>query len=190
MVDIVGRDSSVCIATRYRLDGPGIESRWGGARSSVPAQTGPGTQPASYTMRTRSFPGVKQPGRGVDCPPPSSVEVKERVGLYLHSPSGPSLPIQGRTLFYCWCGPNHSLHRLTYATEVLSACIWRWTLFFWAHSLFWRLKLIHIYHSYRYYWLTTGRDFDYSLSDCAGHIFDHGTQVSMVSNSNIQYTNK
>jgi hypothetical protein len=25
----VGRDSSVGIATRYRLDGPGIESRWG-----------------------------------------------------------------------------------------------------------------------------------------------------------------
>jgi len=24
------RDSSVGIATRYRLDGPGIESRWGG----------------------------------------------------------------------------------------------------------------------------------------------------------------
>ena len=26
----MGRDSSVGIATRYRLDGPGIESRWGG----------------------------------------------------------------------------------------------------------------------------------------------------------------
>ena len=25
----VGRDSVVGIATRYRLDGPGIESRWG-----------------------------------------------------------------------------------------------------------------------------------------------------------------
>jgi hypothetical protein len=25
----VGLDSSVCIATRYWLDGPGIESRWG-----------------------------------------------------------------------------------------------------------------------------------------------------------------
>ena len=27
-----GRDSSVGIATRYGLDGPGIESRWGGGR--------------------------------------------------------------------------------------------------------------------------------------------------------------
>ena len=25
----MGRDSSVCIATRYGLDGPGIESQWG-----------------------------------------------------------------------------------------------------------------------------------------------------------------
>ena len=31
----VGRDSSVGIATRYGLDGPGIESRWG-ARFSAP----------------------------------------------------------------------------------------------------------------------------------------------------------
>jgi len=29
-------------------------------------------------------------GHGVDHPPPSSAEVKERVALYLYSPSGPS----------------------------------------------------------------------------------------------------
>jgi len=60
-----GRDSAVCIATGYELDGPGIESRWG-ARFSVPVQTGPGAHPASYTMGTGSFPGVKRPGFGVD----------------------------------------------------------------------------------------------------------------------------
>ena len=32
----MGRDSAVDIATRYGLDGPGIESRWG-ARFSAPA---------------------------------------------------------------------------------------------------------------------------------------------------------
>ena len=37
----MGRDSSVGIATRYGLGGPGIESRWG-ARFSTPVQTGPG----------------------------------------------------------------------------------------------------------------------------------------------------
>jgi hypothetical protein len=51
----------------------------GEARFSAHAQTGPGVNPASYTMGTGSFPGVKRPGRGVDYPPPSSAEVKERV---------------------------------------------------------------------------------------------------------------
>jgi hypothetical protein len=40
-----------------------------GARFSAHVQTGPGAQPASYTMGTGSFPGVKRPGRGVDHPP-------------------------------------------------------------------------------------------------------------------------
>jgi hypothetical protein len=34
--------------------------------------------------------GVKWPGREADHSPPSSAEVKERVELYLHSPSTPS----------------------------------------------------------------------------------------------------
>jgi hypothetical protein len=59
--------SSVGIATRYGLDGPGIES--GGGRFSTPVPTGPGAHPASYTMGTGSFQWVKRPGRGVDHPP-------------------------------------------------------------------------------------------------------------------------
>ena len=39
-------------ATRYGLDGPGIEFRWG-ARFSSPVQTGPGTHPASCTAGPR-----------------------------------------------------------------------------------------------------------------------------------------
>jgi len=70
---MMGLDSSVIITTRYGLDGPGIEFRWRQISASV--QTGPGAHPASYTMGTTSFPGVKRPGRGVDHPPPSSVEV-------------------------------------------------------------------------------------------------------------------
>jgi hypothetical protein len=77
-----GRKSSVGIATRYGLKGPGIESPWG-ARFSAPVQTGPGTHPASYTMGTGFFLGGKRPGRGVDHPTPSSAEVKETVELYL-----------------------------------------------------------------------------------------------------------
>jgi hypothetical protein len=38
--------------------------------------------------------GVKRPERGVERPPSHSAEVKERVDLYLYSPSGPSWPVQ------------------------------------------------------------------------------------------------
>ena len=58
------RDSAVGIATRYGLDGPEVEFRWR-ARFSAPVQTDPGAHPASYTMCTGSFLGVKRPGRGV-----------------------------------------------------------------------------------------------------------------------------
>ena len=74
-------DSSVGIATLYGLDGPCIEYRWG-RDFSAPVQTSPGAHPACYTMGTGSFPGVKRPGRGVDHPPPSRAEVKERVELW------------------------------------------------------------------------------------------------------------
>jgi hypothetical protein len=49
------RDSSVDIATGYRLEGPGIESRWRGARFSA--------HPTSCTMGTEYFLGYC--GRGV-----------------------------------------------------------------------------------------------------------------------------
>ena len=90
----MGRDGSVGIVTRYGLDGPGIESRWG-ARFSTPVQTGPGAHPASCIMGTGPFPGVKRPGRGADHQPPSGAEIKEKVELYLCSPSGPSWPVIG-----------------------------------------------------------------------------------------------
>ena len=84
------QDSSVGTATRYGMSGPGIQSRWG-SRFSEPVQTGSEAHPASYTMGTGSFPGVKRPGRRVDHPPPSSAEVKGRVEPCLYSPSGPGL---------------------------------------------------------------------------------------------------
>jgi hypothetical protein len=47
-----------------------------GARFFAHVQTGPGTHPASCTMGTGSFLGVKWPGRGADQTPPPSAEVK------------------------------------------------------------------------------------------------------------------
>ena len=55
------------------------------ARFSAPVKTGLGAHPVSCIMGTWSFPGVKLPGRGVNHPPPFSVEFKERVELYLYT---------------------------------------------------------------------------------------------------------
>ena len=55
-------------------------------RFSVTVQTGPGN------------PGVKRPGRGLDYPPQTKAEVKERVELYIYSHSGPSWTVMGRNL--------------------------------------------------------------------------------------------
>ena len=65
------------------LRGPGALSRYSeslrdgrygdrisvGARFSAPVQTCPRAHPASYTVGTGSFPGVKGPERGIDHPP-------------------------------------------------------------------------------------------------------------------------
>jgi hypothetical protein len=66
-----------------------------GARFTAPLQIDPRAHPASWTKGTQSFPGVNRPERGVDHPPPFSTEVKERVELYLYSPSGSSRPVLG-----------------------------------------------------------------------------------------------
>ena len=67
-----------------------------GARSSTSVHIGPGAHPASCTMGTGSFPGVKRPGRGADLPPPSKCRYHERVRLYFYSPSGLQWPVTGR----------------------------------------------------------------------------------------------
>ena len=92
-----GRDSSVGIATRYGMDGPGIKSRRGRdfPHPSIPT-LGP-TQPPVQWVPGLS-PGVKRPGRRADNPPPSNCRGQERIELYLYSPSGPSWPVMGAPL--------------------------------------------------------------------------------------------
>jgi hypothetical protein len=63
-----GWDSVVGIETRYGLDRPGIEFRWG-RDFPHPSRLALGAYPAFNTLGTGSFPGVKRPGRGVDHPP-------------------------------------------------------------------------------------------------------------------------
>jgi hypothetical protein len=67
-------------------------------RFSSLVHTGPGAHLISYTTGTRSFPSVKRTGRGVDHPPASSAEVKERAELYLYYLSGPLWEFPGWNL--------------------------------------------------------------------------------------------
>ena len=77
----VSWDSALGIATRSRLDGPGIESRWG-----------------------RDFPHPPRPALEPTRPPiqwimgPSSTEVKERLELYIYCPCGPLWPVLGSAI--------------------------------------------------------------------------------------------
>jgi hypothetical protein len=80
----------------YELDGPGIESRWWDYSHPSRPALGPTQPPIQWG--TGLSPGVKQSGRGVDHPPSTIVEVKERVELYFYSPSGPLWPVLGWTL--------------------------------------------------------------------------------------------
>jgi len=115
---LLGHDSIVGrLATSWTVRG----SNPSGVSSAL-VNTRPGAHPASYTNGTRSLPGVKRPVRGVDHPPPpSTAEVKERVELYLHFPSGPLWPVLGCELylyltFYC----THCANELVFVLRLFS----------------------------------------------------------------------
>jgi len=82
----VAPNSSVFIPACYGLDGPGIESRWGW---DFPHPSRPALWPIQPPVRwvPGIFPGGKRLGRGLDHPPTSSDDVKERVEPYLYYPS-------------------------------------------------------------------------------------------------------
>jgi hypothetical protein len=90
-----------------------------GARLSAPVQICPGAQPSLlYDEYRVCFPGVKRPGRGINHPPPSSTEVKERVELYLYSPSGPARPVVG------WAFTLRHSHAVQTHCICLNYCPW------------------------------------------------------------------
>ena len=83
---VVGQYAGVhyeCMCTQYNDRIPV------GARFSSPVRTASEAHPASYTVGTRPFPEVERTGCDIDHPPPSNAKVKERVELYLYTPSEP-----------------------------------------------------------------------------------------------------
>jgi hypothetical protein len=81
-----------------RINIPRIESRWG-SRFSAPVQTGPGANPASWTMGTGSFPRVKWPVAW-RWPPTSRAEVEEIVEIHLYSPLWAFVAYSGATFMF------------------------------------------------------------------------------------------
>jgi hypothetical protein len=110
----MGRDSWVGIATLYGLDGPGSNPGGGEIFRNRPDRPWSPTSLLRVYIGYRVFPGLKAAGAWRWPPLPSSAEVKERVELYLYSPSRPSRPVLGWTLPLC--------------RTVVNAC--------WGHALF------------------------------------------------------
>jgi len=86
---MVGRDSSVGIATCYGPDGPEIESGVGEVfRTSPDRPWGP---PSLLCNGYRVFPGGKErPGRDAESSPPSSAVVKKEYSYTSTPPMGPT----------------------------------------------------------------------------------------------------
>jgi len=95
----MGRNSPVDITTRYGLDGLQIESRWWARyfRTRPDRLWGP---PSLLYNRYQVFLGGKAAGTWHWSPTSSSAEAKERVDLYLYSPSGFSWSVIGWNLTF------------------------------------------------------------------------------------------
>ena len=105
-----GPGSIVGIATGCGLDGPGIESRWG-VRFSPPVQTVPGAHPASCTLCTGSFLGVKSGWGMMLTPHPLLVPRSWKGRAIPLLPLWAIWPVQGCTLPYLmYC--THNLHHI------------------------------------------------------------------------------
>jgi hypothetical protein len=78
--------------TGWTIGGSGVRFPVGTGNFSLHhrVENGSGAHPASYPMGTSDSLAVKWPGREADHTPPSSVEFKEWVELYIHSPNTPS----------------------------------------------------------------------------------------------------
>jgi len=132
-VVVVGRNSSVCVATMLRAWRSGdrfpVETRF-------PHPLRPSlrpTQPPRKWLPDLSR-RVNRPGRGVYHPTPSNAEVKERVELYRYSPSGASWSVLKWT-YCCYYYYYYYYHHYHHHNQTI---INHWKDFSW---LKWRLLI-------------------------------------------------
>jgi hypothetical protein len=97
-------------STCYGLEDPRIDP--GGGHIFRTRPDGLWGPPSLLYNGYRIFPGGKAAGAWRWPPPRSSAEVKERVELYLFSPSGPSWPVLGWTYLYLFTYADRILLRL------------------------------------------------------------------------------
>jgi len=94
LTHFVGRDNSVGIVTHYGLDGQGMESWWGLDFPHL-SRTDLGPTQPSVQWVPSLIPEGKAARMLHKTPTSSCAEFKERVELYLCSPSGSSWPVLG-----------------------------------------------------------------------------------------------
>jgi hypothetical protein len=92
---IEGRDSSVGIATRYGLDGPGIESRW---RRAFPHQSRPALRPTQPPIQWLPVAYRRGVGFGVFKPPPPKFRSFDKIE--------PDCKLSGKCLVFLFQHPN------------------------------------------------------------------------------------
>jgi hypothetical protein len=100
------------------MDSPAVHSQWQRVFPHRSRRVLWHTQPRLYFM------GLERPGNDADHSHPSSVEVKERVELYLYSPSEPSWPVLGRKFKIC-CSNQYIIVYCSYTAITYVVCWFR-----------------------------------------------------------------
>jgi len=126
----------VGIATHYGLDGPWIESRWGG-EIFLTRPNGPwGPQSLWHNGYNVSFLGVRRPGCDVKHPPLSTGEFKDKIRL---------LSIWAFLAYYKM-NVVLLLHKYPVCEELRCLRMAQWCRLRLASSAIWRLVCSHLFH--------------------------------------------